>query len=40
MCSVVLDHYGWVGFFEHAAGIGRIVGGLLMMAAFCLITRY
>ena len=25
ICSVVLDHFGWVGFTEHAAGMGRIV---------------
>ena len=22
ICSVVLDHFGWVGFTEHAAGMG------------------
>lgn len=22
VCSVVLDHFGWVGFTEHAAGVG------------------
>jgi transporter family-2 protein len=26
VCSVVLDHFGWVGFTEHAAGIGRVLG--------------
>jgi transporter family-2 protein len=40
VCSVVLDHYGWVGFTEHAAGIGRIVGCVLMMAGFFLIARF
>lgn len=40
VCSVVLDHYGWVGFTEHAAGIGRITGCLLMVAGFFLIARF
>jgi transporter family-2 protein len=40
VCSVVLDHFGWVGFNEHAAGIGRVVGCLLMVAGFFLIARF
>ena len=40
LCSVVLDHFGWVGFTEHAAGAGRILGCLLMMAGFFLIARF
>jgi bacterial/archaeal transporter family-2 protein len=40
VCSVMLDHFGWVGFTEHAAGMGRIVGCLLMMAGFFLIARF
>jgi transporter family-2 protein len=39
VCSVVLDHFGWVGFTEHAAGLGRIVGCVLMVAGFVLIAR-
>ena len=34
------DHFGWVGFSEHAAGAGRILGGLLMVAGFFLIARF
>ena len=40
LCSVVLDHFGWVGFTEHAAGAGRILGCLLMLAGFFLIARF
>jgi len=40
VCSVVLDHFGWVGFTEHAAGVGRIVGCLLMVVGFFLIARF
>jgi bacterial/archaeal transporter family-2 protein len=40
LCSVLLDHFGWVGFEVHPAGWGRIVGCLLMLAAFALIARF
>jgi bacterial/archaeal transporter family-2 protein len=40
VCSVVLDHFGWVGFTEHAAGPGRLVGCLLMVVGFVLIARF
>ena len=40
VCSVVLDHFGLVGFTEHAAGIGRIAGCALMLAGFFLIARF
>jgi bacterial/archaeal transporter family-2 protein len=40
VCSVVLDHFGWVGFTEHAAGIGRLLGCLLMVVGFFLIARF
>jgi transporter family-2 protein len=40
ICSVALDHFGWVGFTEHAAGVGRIIGCLLMVAGFFLIARF
>jgi bacterial/archaeal transporter family-2 protein len=40
VCSVVLDHFGWVGFTEHAAGVGRIVGCALMVMGFFLIARF
>lgn len=40
VCSVMLDHFGWVGFTEHAAGVGRIVGCALMVVGFFLIARF
>jgi bacterial/archaeal transporter family-2 protein len=40
VCSVVLDHFGVVGFTEHALSAGRVVGGLLMIAGFVLIARF
>ena len=38
--SVVLDHFGLVGFKQHAAGIGRIVGCLLMIGGLALINLF
>ena len=38
--SLVLDHYGLVGFKEHPAGWGRIAGALLMFAGLGLIAKF
>ena len=38
--SLVLDHYGLVGFKQHTAGWGRIAGAALMIAGLGLIARY
>ena len=40
VCSVALDHFRLVGFGEHAASIGRLVGCVLMIAGFLLIARF
>ena len=40
VCSVVPDHFGWVGFTEHTAGLGRIAGCVLMVGGFFLIARF
>jgi len=39
IASLVLDHYGLVGFAEHPIGPGRIVGALLVVAGVILIRR-
>jgi transporter family-2 protein len=36
--SVLLDHFGWVGFAQHTAGFGRILGCGLMIAGVALIA--
>ncbi|AWN48910.1 hypothetical protein DK419_23280 [Methylobacterium terrae] len=36
--SVLLDHYGWVGFAQHAAGPWRVLGCGLMVAGVALIS--
>ena len=38
--SIVLDHYGFVGFAVHKAGLARIAGGALMAGGLGLIMRY
>lgn len=38
--SLVMDHYGLLGFKEHAAGWGRIVGAGLMFAGLALIAKF
>lgn len=39
VASLALDHFGWLGFEQHALGTGRVLGALLMVAgaaAVCL----
>jgi len=40
VCSVALDHFGAVGFSEHAVSVGRIAGCLLLIAGTVLIWRF
>ncbi len=38
--SLVLDHFGWMGFSTHPAGLGRVGGGLLMIVGVALIAAF
>jgi bacterial/archaeal transporter family-2 protein len=38
--SVLFDHFGWMGFDEHPAGIGRIVGCVLMIVGISLVSFF
>ncbi len=38
--SLILDNYGLMSFDVHHAGIGRIAGGLLMIAGVALIAAF
>jgi bacterial/archaeal transporter family-2 protein len=40
VCSVVLDHFGWIGFDVHPAGWGRITGCALMVTGLLLIAKF
>ena len=36
--SVLIDHYGWLGFTQHTASIGRLVGTALMIVGVGLVA--
>lgn len=38
--SVPLDHFGWLGFAQHTAGPGRLLGALLMIVGVALIAAF
>jgi transporter family-2 protein len=40
VASVALDHFGWVGFKEHPAGLARLAGAALMVIGVLLVARY
>ena len=37
--SLILDHYGWIGFPQHPIGFWRIVGGALLVVGVVLVVR-
>ena len=40
MFSVLLDHFGWIGFVQHSANIPRLAGCGLMIAGVFLISKF
>jgi transporter family-2 protein len=38
--SVLLDHFGWIGFAQHSAGPARLAGCALMIAGVFLISKF
>jgi transporter family-2 protein len=38
--SIVLDHYGWVGFPVHPASLWRILGAVLMIGGVALVALF
>src|SRR5438477_10931585 len=40
ICSVLLDHFGWVGFEVHPASVWRILGCGLMVLGLFLIAKF
>ncbi len=38
--SILLDHFGWVGFERHPASLWRILGGLLMIVGVALVAFF
>jgi bacterial/archaeal transporter family-2 protein len=39
ICSVILDHFGWLSSDAHPASVGRIAGCALMMIGLALIAK-
>ncbi|MBS0379273.1 MAG: DMT family transporter [Proteobacteria bacterium] len=37
--SLLVDHYGWLGFPPHPLSLARVAGGILLFAGVLLITR-
>ena len=40
IASIALDNWGLVGFQQHAAGIGRLIGGALMVAGLICVAAF
>jgi bacterial/archaeal transporter family-2 protein len=40
LASIVIDHFGLLGFHRHTASPGRILGGALMVAGMLLIGKF
>jgi transporter family-2 protein len=40
LCSVLLDHFGLLGFELHAVSAGRLIGCLLLLAGTALIWKF
>lgn len=40
MFSVLLDHFGWIGFQQHSASVPRLTGCALMIAGVFLISKF
>lgn len=38
--SILLDHFGLVGFKPHEANAGRLIGGALMISGVALVARF
>ncbi len=38
--SVIVDNFGWLGFEQHNASIGRIAGALIMIAGLFLVAKF
>jgi len=40
VASLVLDHFGWLGFPQHTLSVPRAIGALLILAGVLLVRRY
>lgn len=40
VASIVIDHFGWVGYPVHAASPGRIIGAVLLVAGVACVLKF
>ena len=40
VCSVILDHFGWMSFDVHPASFGRVVGCALIILGLTFISKF
>ena len=40
VASVIVDHFGWLGFTQHPAGLGRVLGCALMVGGIALVSLF
>ena len=40
LCSVALDHFGWIGFEVHRTNPGRLIGCALLLAGLLLVSKF
>lgn len=38
--SILLDHFGWIGFEQHPVSVWRIAGGILMVGGIALVAMF
>ena len=38
--STTMDHFGWMGFEQHTAGVWRVIGCLLMIGGLALVSIF
>jgi bacterial/archaeal transporter family-2 protein len=39
-CSMMIDHFGLLGFAQHAAGVSRVLGLVLMATGVALVRLF
>jgi transporter family-2 protein len=39
LASLVVDHYGWIGFAQHPISVTRLIGAVLLFSGVVLIVR-
>ncbi|MHB8644817.1 MAG: DMT family transporter [Thermomicrobiales bacterium] len=40
VASVVIDHFGWIGYGIHPISVGRVIGSVLLLVGVACVLRY